>query len=417
MPTSGTNVTIAYIGESTLSHGTTPASPNFTVVRAIGRNINLKKDAIESAEVSATRLRSDVRHGFSRVEGEITVELGMTTYNDFLLWTLGGSSAGNDPTWDTPVQATQAAHTLSVTGNNTFTRLSGNWIDHGWRRGDWFTTAGFPSSVNNGTFRVKTVTATNLTIAQSTSLVNESGDGGETVTYIGSKALIYGLNGSRLKTFSLERQILDLNAAGDDLYQIFRGCTINSLNISARPEGLVQATFNILGMTGDINNSATIDTTGGSTPYTAAPTNPPFASVDAEVYTQFNTDAPVAASAIDFTIDNQRSLLPQIGKTTSEDVYEGVAKITGTLSLLHQNTTHVTNFQNETVQNMLQVRFKELGTSQFLAFTFFKVKYTSADIDPPANGAVIAPYGFEALEDTYNGTSSYKEVMQIQRSV
>lgn len=415
MPASGTNVTVAYIGETV--HGTTPTTPNFTVVRAIGRNINLKKDAIESAEVAATRLRSDVRHGFNRVEGEISVELGMSTYNDFLLWTLGGSSGGANPTWDTPVTATNASHTLSVTTNDTFTRGSGNWIDHGWRRGDWFTTTGFTNSVNNGTWRVKTVTGTQLTIAQTTVLTNESG-ATSSVTYIGSKALIYGTNGSKLKSFSLERQILDLNAAGDDLYQIFRGCVINTLNVSARPEGLVQATFSILGMTGDIDQSATLDTTGGSTPYTAAPTNSPFASVDAAVYTAPNTDLPVDASAFEFTIDNQRSLLPQIGQKTSGDVYEGVAKVTGTVTLLHQNTTHVNWFQNETTQNMLQVRFNELGTSNFLAFTFFKVKYTSADIDPPANGAVVAPFGFEALEDTYTGASaSYKEVMQIQRSV
>jgi hypothetical protein len=406
MVASGTSARLAYILEAT--HGTTPSTPEFKIQRCISRNVNLKKAALESQEVSAGRQRRDVRHGFNSIEAEIQVELGLESYNDLLLASVGTTA------WVVPTTVTNAGSTLSVTATTTFTRSTGNWIDDGYRPGDWILASGFTNSANNGRWRVGPVSSVNLTI-QGT-LINESG-ASSTIAFIGKKAVVAQAN-QALQTFSIEREILDLDAAGLDVWQIFRGCAVNQLSVSANPESLVTTTFRLLGMSGTINAAATADTTGGNpATYTSAPTNSPFAAIDSEVYT--GAGSLTTGTQFDFTLDNQRSLLPVLGSAISTDVYEGVAKVSGTIGMLLQSRTRLSFFQNESVEVQgVQIKFNELGTTDFIVFNFYKVKFTSCDIDPPQNGAVDQIVNFEALEQTFTGAGGtiYKETMHIQRS-
>lgn len=408
MVASGVNARIAYKGETT--QGLTVAG-NFAVQRCINRNINLKKATLESQESSSSRLRKDVRHGFKTVEGEIQVELALEAYNDWLLWSVGTTA------WFTPATVVQPGTTnLSVTNTDTFTRSSGSWITDNYRVGDWVRTTNFTTSANNGDWRVRSVTNLNLQV-WNMSGTNEAGVSTSTVAFIGKKAVV-GANSQLLKTFSLERELLDLDSIGTDLYQIFRGCSINQLAVAARPEGLATATFRILGGIGTQAIDGTAPAQGGGSPagYDAAATNSPLASIDGTVYTgSFTLDN---ATAFDCTIDNQRSLTPTIGRTTSVGVFEGVSKVTGSLSVLLQNATRVAAFQSEAVETTgWQLRLNELGTTDFLTFNFYRVKLTTAEIDPPQNGPVVQQVNWEALANTItDGTSTFIETMHIQRS-
>lgn len=399
MVASGTNARIAYIGETT--RGTTPGSPNFTIARAISRKINLAKNTIESAEVSG-RNRTDVRHGFHRIEGDIQVELGMETYNDWLLWSLGTTA------WFTP--ASIVGVDLDVTAINQFTRASGNWIDAQYRPGDWVRTSGFPNAANNGDFRILTVTASVLTVTVDT-LVVEAGDADSTLAYIGKKCVVSEI-AQLLKTFSLEREILDLDAAGLDLYQIFRGVGINRLNVSANPDELLKATFGLIGMTGTNNGAATLDTNSA---YSAAPTNAPFAGVDTTMYI---AQYAVNATSFDFTLDNQRTTKAILGQRTTLDLYEGVAKASGNLSVLMANVGRAQRFQDEVAEAAgFQIRANELGTSEFMTFNFYKAKFMTHEVDPPASGPVAQNIAWDGLQQTFAGVSTtYRETMHIQRS-
>lgn len=399
MVASGTNARIAYIGETT--RGTTPGSPNFKVARAISRKINLAKNTIESAEVSG-RNRTDVRHGFHRIEGDIQVELGMETYNDWLLWSVGTTA------WFTPPSVVGVD--LDVTATDQFTRATGNWIDDNYRPGDWVRTSGFPTAANNGDFRILSLTGSVITVTVST-LVVEAGDADSTLAYIGKKCVVSEAS-QLLKTFSLEREILDLDGAGIDLYQIFRGVAINRLNVSANPDELIKATFGLIGMTGTNNGSATLDT---DSLYTAAPTNSPFAGVDTTMYiAQFA----VNATTFDFTLDNQRTTKAILGSRTTQDIYEGVCKASGNLSILLQNTGRAQRFQDEVAEAAgFQIRSNELGTSEFMAFNFYKAKFMTHEIDPPQNGPVAQNIAWDGLQQSFTGASTvYRETMHIQRS-
>lgn len=414
---SGTNVTLGFVPETT--HGTTPTTPSFSVFRATGRNINLKRDTLESAEVKSSRLRGDVRHGFNRVEGDIAVELAMQAYNPFLLWSLGGASSGSVPTWDNPptftgvnlsISAVDASIATAKTAD--FTRIGGNWTDDGYRPGDWVRTALFTTGVNNGDWRIITIlSATVVRVATATTtLVVETGVAGTTFSYIGKKAVIYGVGGSKLRTFTLERGFND--GVATPVVEVFRGCAVNTLNVSMRPESLVAATFGIVGMTADIDQTTSLDANAA---YFEAPTNAPLAGVDATGYIgQFAQ----TLTAFDFNVDNQRTLFGQLGTKTSPDVFEGTSKVTGNISfvLIAGSVARLTAFQDENTFSF-SIRVNEVGTSDFMSFAFHKMKLTGADMDPPALGPVLIQTPFEALEQSFTGGSTtYKEVMQIQRS-
>jgi hypothetical protein len=434
----GTNVSLRYKVETT--RGTAP-SGNWAFLRATSRNINLKKDLLESAEINSTRQRSDVRHGFNRVEGEIGFELSVTTYDELLAYAMGRANTNIEPAnntavggsgyngWLMPAQVSGTNLSISsvtppsgsTPGTIVFTLINNaantNWIDLGYRPGDWVVSSGWSLANNNsGTanapsqWRVMTVTGANLTCQIPTTASGQataSGAAGNTIDFDGHKVSI----GTTLNTISIERAFTDVPN-----FQVFSGCAISTMSFTVRPDAIVGGTMGFIGMNADIDNA----TTSAGTP-TAAATNSPLAAFDGSALFVKNDGTHIQATvtSIDFTLDNQRTLFPVVGSKFSQDVYEGVAKVTGTISLLLENRDHLTAFQDESTLNSVVVRLNELGTAEFLSFAFDRVKYTSADIDPPQNGPVIITCTFEALEQTYNGFDAAvesKEVFRIQRS-
>src|ERR1700743_1656332 len=122
---SGNRVQLCYAAETT--HGTTPGSPTWKTLRSTTRNVNLKKNILESAEGRPDRNRKDVRHGFQQINGTVGMEFSLSAYDDFLASLLGG-------TW-TAVTVSGSPN-FSVTTASKFTRSAGSWITDGFLPGD-----------------------------------------------------------------------------------------------------------------------------------------------------------------------------------------------------------------------------------------------------------------------------------------
>jgi hypothetical protein len=323
-----------------------------------------------------------------------------------------------------------------------------------------------------------------------------------TVAYVGKKLKI----GTTLKTVTVERYFSDVGSNG--LSQLFKGCSINTMSLTIRPDAMVGGTFGFIGMSAVLNGTGTgvgvsqlatgatytvssgfsnsplsafdgslvlggsygfftgtinVQAAGAAVGATSVPLDVQAAEavvlkkgdiirfsnqtgvlyqVQADV-TQTTTGtatvtiSPALATAVtsahtvsvdyttstatvtalDFSVDNQRSLLGVVGSKFSQDVYDGVAKVTGTLTTLLENQSQLAFFENELTPVLLTIRLNELSSSDYFVITFFKVKVTSQDIDPPQNGPVLQTATFEALEQPFVGASTtYREVMQIQRS-
>lgn len=450
----GTQARITYVPEVT--RGVTPASPAMKVLRGTGRNINYKKAALESKEVSTSRQRADVRHGFGRIDGPLNFELGMTVYDDWLAYLMArpndvsasvtpadntAATSAHHNGWFQPagaVGATQnigvanrVAATSSAPGTMDFTianaGTTSNWIDLGYRPGDWVVSSAFASADNNsGTantpaeWRVMKLTGTNMTVqipaGYTSAGVNVAGNATNKVDYKGRKLSI----GTTLTTMTIERGFVE---PVNPLYQVFPGCGIGAMDLNVTPDDIIGGTFTVLGglsgvglSTVKIDNTSSLDASPD-----AAPTNSPFAAFDGAVHTVKSDGTYLSAivTQVNFKVDNQRSLLPVVGQRFSGDLYEGVAKITGTITLLLDSRDHLTAFQDESALSTMVLRFNELGTTEFQSHVFHRVKYMTADIDPPQNGPVTIQCTFEALEQTFTGNAGSiltRETYRIQRS-
>lgn len=386
---SGTRVRLAYVAEST--HGTTPTTPSMKELRSTGRNLNAKKALLESAEVRSDRERTVVRHGFRRVDGAVPFELALAAYDDFLEGALGGTFA-----------AGTAVTSVSVDGTaETFTRASGSFVTDGYRKGDIVVTAGFSNGINNGTWVVTAVSALVLTVAVPTTgaipnLITESGSGGMSVNLVGKRCDV----GTTLKTFTFERQFLDVTQ-----YQVLRGLTVNQLAISVKPEAIVNATMTLLGMSDGGFSGTPLDAS-----IDAAAANDPMTSFEGVLYEAGVVSAIV--TGVDLNLANGRALQPVVGSYTSPDVFEGQAKISGRLMLLFQDAVAYAKFQNET-ESQLWLRMSDPTTpTSFLSFVANRIKYSAGDIDPPKEGPIVIDLPFECLKDVTNSLPS----LSIQRS-
>lgn len=388
---SGSKVTLAYIAEST--RGTTPGSGTPSTLRSTGRNVNLTKNALESAEVRSTGLTADVRHGFNSIEGSIGFQLSLVDYDDLMEWALRG-------TWTTvTITSTTTLDLVTGSGDFTLTRAAGSWVTDDVRPGDFITLSGFSNSGNNANWRVTNVTATVLTCYDGDGAATTEGPVGATATWPGQRIDL----ANALTTWSLER-IFDYGG-GTKQYQLFTGVACNSLQFSVSPEAIITGTANVLGIAGgSMSGTTSLPGTPG-----APSANAPFAAFDGSL---FEAGTPIAViTGIDFSVNNNRSVEPVVGSKFTPDIFDGTNRVTGTVTAFLEDTNTLYNkFVNET-ESEIYLDFQTADGSQWLNFVFPRVKYNGASIDPPQNGAVPQSMPFEALEDDTYATSLW-----VQRS-
>ncbi len=114
------------------------------------------------------------------------------------------------------------AITINVTANNTFTRADGgDFQADGFLSGQTITTSNFTDAANNGIFTIQAVTATTITIVETT-LVNETGTGDEQITAAPTAILAAGRESPNEEEDAIN------NATGDNILVITFDLTINN---------------------------------------------------------------------------------------------------------------------------------------------------------------------------------------------
>ena len=342
-------------------------------LRTTGRNINLEKDTLESAEVNPDGQQSDVRHGFNRVVGSPGYELSLRDFNEWLELALGGQ-------WETA--------TLSGTPAPAAGSISGltNPAEDGVRAGDVIRVSGSSDADNNGDWLVTVVGATTLTVIPADPSANAmpGGGTGHTVTWQGARLDLT----TGIKTMTVERAFDDLPQ-----YQVFNGVACDGTQISISPESIVTGTTNLLGMSAAAMSGTPVD----ATPVDA--TRPsPFAAFDGGIWEGGSSIAVV--TSLEFTINRNRSLNPVVGSKFSPDVFEGTANVTGTVSAYFENATLFNKFVNET-ESSIFVRLEDPANSNnYMQLALYRVKYNGGNMDPPQEGPIVIEMPFQALLST-----------------
>lgn len=288
-------VRMTYVNETT--HGTTPGSPAFKILRTVGRNINLKKRTFASAEVASHRNIVDLRHGFEFVDGSINFELSRLSYDDMLESLLGASWSSN---------------TL--------------------------------------------------------------------------------IAGTTVKTFSMERQFLDLA-----LYQQFLGVNLNSMDLRIQPEQIVGGSLGFTGMAANAFTGTSLDASPD-----AAPVTSPFDAFRGSI--SEGGSALAVVTGLNLNINNNRQLTGVVGSKTSPDVFDGQIVVTGQLSAFFQSAALFNKFATETT-SVLDLTLNDLDGTNTMEVIIPKLKYTGGDMDPPESGGVVLNMPFQGLYDTVTGTS------------
>jgi hypothetical protein len=348
-----------------------------TDLRTTGRNINLEKDLLESAEVDADGMETDVRHGFNRVTGSPGYQLSTIDYDDMLELAFGNS-------WTDVDYAAES--TTVVTTPTTITTAGATPLDNGLRIGDRVTLSGGAAPANDKDVIITAIAGDVITVVNPDGTAAAlSGTGAIDVFYNGARLDM----GTGVDTFLMERAFLDIGK-----YQLFNGCAVDGMDMSVSTESMVTGSFNLIGMSAAAIAASSVSTL---TPVVGSG-NTPYAAFDGAIFENGEVNAVI--TAFDFTVTRNRSTVPVVGSKFSPDVFEGTAMIEGTLSAYFESDTMFNKFVNETESTIVISLVDPSSSSNFFTLTFPRIKYNGANMDPPQQGPIVQDMPFKALKAT-----------------
>lgn len=260
---------------------------------------------------------------------------------------------------------------------------------------------GFATTANNDWVKVESVANDSIVLSEVPTGWTTDAGAGQTITLYYGDTLV---NGSTLRTFSLEEQFTDHSPI---TYQYFFGQGINTLSLALASQSIVTATAGFFGTT------ALFTTTreSGATDI-AAPTN-----------TVLNTSSNVARIArggvpisganfvLEASVDINNNLrrLPAVGFLGAIDIGSGEFSVTGNLSTYFDDASIAQDVidNTETSFNMI---FQD-DVDHALVIDLPRIKFSSGSPEVPGkNQDVTIPLEYQAIRDPSLGYT-----MAVQR--
>lgn len=362
-----------------------------------GSGLNISKDAFASNEVRPDQQVSDFRHGGRRGDGSIVGELSTVTWDDFL-------ASSMRSTWVVGVSVTQVAHTSIALTGNVFTVGTGSLITAGFKIGDVVRLTNLPGApgtqFNGRNMRITALTATTFTVAAiPTGGANFTAQTAFTLAVVGRKLL----NGVARSSYTIEQ-----NFPSTDVSELYTGCRIGGCSISLPPNGIAQASFQIMAQDGQVLPAA-------SAPYfsapTAAPTTSTLTGIEGGVRLAGVEQAIV--TQLDLNISLNLSQTPVIGSPVSPDIFEGRTVVTGSLTYYLNDETLLNVFRQETEVDLVAVCLAANGLD-FISFNMQRVKLNGANKQLSGDGGILIQSPFQAL--LAGSTTQDATTLAIQRS-
>ncbi len=349
------------------------------------RQLLLDREELESQEVRPSRAKAQSRQGFSSASGNFGFELALRAQTEWITMIQGGvwtkPAISGDPDY------AMAAATPSV-GKARITRATGSFITEGFRPGDVITTTLFTDANNNRQWRILALTATTLDLGDPTSAaVTAASSAPPVITYPGYR-IDLGLN---IYTNTLERRF-----ATTSQYDVWRGFTVNELQLTLNPKEIVSGTVSLIGLTGSVMTGTSIATSGVAAPSQTAP----MTLFTGEIYEGGTRQA--LLTSMDVTISNNRTTEAVIGSATSPAIFEGSQGVSGSMTFFMADGIINNKFWNETNSSLFLKMQDPTSATDFISLSIPSLKYMSADIDPPQMGPVPISMNFVANPSTQN---------------
>lgn len=200
--------------------------------------------------------------------------------------------------------------------------------------------------------------------------------------------------GTDLKTFSVEDALNDV-----DVYRMFTGVTVGSLNLSVAPNQMALATLNLVG------KDAVITSTSSKPTKVSVPTVSPFDSCSGNIKVGnaggVLTDVATITS-VELNINNDVSPAFVVGSCSTEQLEYGMATVSGTVSAYVENQDLYDRFVNETETAIEFTLENDAG----LSYTFLipRAKFNSGDMPVSGPKSRIMTVNFSAIYDSATNT-------------
>lgn len=205
------------------------------------------------------------------------------------------------------------------------------------------------------------------------------------------------------KYFSIEDAALDIGQ-----YRLFKGCTVNNLAVSIKPNQMVTTTFGLIGKDLAIS-STSVDPTK-----TAASNNQPFDAYSgslkiADAGGSLTSIATI--TGIDFSMNNNMAATFVVGSASTPQLEYGNVAVEGTITAYFEDLSLYNRFLNETETALEVVVDDPTGSSDY-TILFPRVKFNggSTPVDSPTSRIMTIP--FVAIYDSVENTT-----IKLTRSV
>ncbi len=339
-------------------------------------------------EVRADLQTPMARLGSGFVQGSYNSDLSVASFDP--LWEALARS-----TYVAAISITQATMTSITTTTSTIVAAAGSWITQGVRAGDVVRLTGHATTANNSkNFRVKTVTASTITVYGTPLVLDAVADTSFTLTVL--KKVMPGTTPTR-RSFYLEEYNQD-----SDVSEVFGGCRLSSLRIQGGPDQMATGEW---GFTG----ASITPLASGSSPYYISPTQSTSIGLTlADASIALGGSDVVNLTGFELNFDLGTSTQAVIGSNVPPDVFDGQLQISGSISAMRDDLTMLTNYANETELELHVLMVEpEAEPKDCIAIYLPRVKLTSYSKNLGGDGALIQTLPFVAgLRDAATGYDS-----------
>lgn len=365
--------------------GVAPGATGAQLLRRTTSDLNMVKNAYESNEMRSDFQVADMRHGIRSVNGNINGELSPLTYVDFFAAILRKAAV-----------AGVSAASLSITSNistKSFTRSAGSWLTDGFKVGDVVRFSGYTAGnvgMNARNYRIATLTATIMTVADSTGMVDAAAVTGISCAVTGKKIWV-PTTGHTDDSFSIEHYFADLAQS-----ELFTGCKVNQLDISLPATGMSTIGIGILGK----------GVTTAASAYYTSPSAETTTSLLTGVSGKLRVGGADVANVTAANLSIQAGLSPAevVGSNDIGAVFPGRVRVSGEFSAYFEDVTMRDAFINETeIALHLLLTTGSEANAHFLNFVLPRLKLSGAAKDDGEKG-LIQTIPFTALLNTAGGT-------------
>lgn len=196
--------------------------------------------------------------------------------------------------------------------------------------------------------------------------------------------------GTTQTSFTIERHFADIGQ-----YIRHAGCQVNGFSFSAKPNGMIDITFPIVGLS---ESTASTIITGAT--YGGVPTSAPMDCFSGVIKDGGTTIATV--TQVDLKLDNKLAAQFAVGNQASVGITEGMADITGQIIAYFTDLSLLDKFINETTSSL---EFSLTDGTNSLDFLVPKLKYNGSNPDVKNDGPVLLTLPFQSILDPVSGTT------------